>query len=84
MKQELNFPVVYNLRVIYSGTANEGLKSISKLLKDLCIDFRDGIEKPGGKSNLVRLGFNVTLISKDQMDTMYNNLNTIPEIKWAT
>ncbi len=84
MNKELSFPIVYDLRVIYSGSADEGINCISKLLKDLCIEYRPGVQKPGGKSTLVRLGFNVTLLSKTQMDTLYNNLNTIPEIKWAT
>lgn len=84
MNRELQFPVVYDLRVIYNGDAQSGIKKISTLLKDLAIDHRQGSEKPGGKGNLVRLGFNITLLSKSQMDSLYSNLNTIQEVKWAT
>ena len=84
MNQELQFPLVYDLRVIYGGTPEDGISKVSRLLADLAIDSRDGIIKPGGKPNLSRLGFNITLLSKEQMDTLYKNLNTIPEIKWAT
>lgn len=84
MNQELQFPIVYDLRVIYGGSPEDGLLKVSKLLADLAIDSRAGVVKPGGKSNLSRLGFNITLLSKEQMDTLYSNLNTIPEIKWAT
>ncbi len=84
MNQELQFPLVYDLRVIYGGSPGEGISKLSKLLADLVIDSREGVIKPGGKANLSRLGFNITLTSKEQMDSLYNNLNTIPEIKWAT
>ncbi len=84
MNRELQFPVVYDLRIIYSGDADSGIKKINKLLSDLAIDYREATIKPGGKGSLVRLGFNITLLSKEQMDSLYNNLNTIPEIKWAT
>lgn len=84
MEKELQFPVVYDLRIIYGGSEVEGLNVISRLLKDLAIDHREGIVKPGGKENLKRLSFNITILSKEQMDTMYNNLNNLPEVKWAT
>lgn len=84
MNQELQFPIVYDLRIIYGGSPEEGLKKISILLADMVIDSRVGVIKPGGKPNLSRLGFNITLLSKEQMDSLYSNLNTIPEIKWAT
>lgn len=84
MNKELQFPVVYDLRVIYCGSPEDGIKKVENLLKDLCIDSRKGVIKPGNKSSLVRLGFNITLLSKSQMDSLYNNLNTIPEVKWAT
>lgn len=84
MEKELQFPIVYDLRIIYGGPEAEGLNVISRLLKDLAIDHRDGIVKPGGKENLIRLSFNVTILSKEQMNAMYNNLNTLSEVKWAT
>lgn len=84
MNRELEFPVIYDLRVIYNGKAQDGINKVSKLLKDLSIDSREGVVKPGGKGNLVRIGFNITLLSKPQMDTLYSNLNCIPEVKWAT
>lgn len=84
MNDELQFPIVYDLRIIFSGEPQIGVVKISKLLTDLCIDYRPGIIKDGGKATLSRLGFNITLLSKQQMDTMYNNLKTIPEVKWAT
>lgn len=84
MNQELQFPLIYDLRVIYGGSSQEGISKVSRLLFDLAIDSKEGVIKPGGKVNLSRLGFNITLISKEQMDTLYINLNTIPEIKWAT
>lgn len=84
MNQELQFPLIYDLRVIYGGTPEEGISKVSRLLSDLVIDSKPGVIKPGGKTNLSRLGFNITLTSKEQMETLYNNLNTIPEIKWAT
>lgn len=84
MNRELDFPVIYDLRVIYSGNSVDGINKIEQLLKDLGIDFRQGVVKPGGKGNLIRLGFNITLLSKPQMDTLYSNLNVIPEVKWAT
>ncbi|MBN2619200.1 MAG: DUF493 family protein [Spirochaetales bacterium] len=84
MNKELQFPVVYDLRVIYSGSATDGLERISKLLKDLSIDSRNGVEKDGGKGQLVRLNFNITILNKEQMNTLYSNLKVIPEIKWAT
>lgn len=83
-KKELQFPVVYDLRVIYKGDSGNGIRKVSQLLKDLTISHTDGILKPGGKSELCRLGFTVTLLNKSQMDSMYSNLKTIPEIKWAT
>lgn len=84
MNKELQFPVVYNLRIIYEGIAGDGILKISKLLKDLAIDHGTGVVKPGGKGVLNRLAFNVTLLNKEQMDSMYSNLNTISGIKWAT
>lgn len=84
MDKEVQFPVVYDLRVIYSGDESEGLLAVSRLLKDLAIDHREGVVKPSGKKSLKRLSFNVTILSKEQMNAMYSNLNTIPEIKWAT
>lgn len=84
MNRDLEFPVIYDLRVIYSGQGNEGIEKISKLLKDLTIDFRPGIIKPGGKGNLVRISFNVTIQNKSLMNTLYSNLNCIDGVKWAT
>ncbi|MGL1894591.1 MAG: DUF493 domain-containing protein [Spirochaetaceae bacterium] len=84
MNKDLQFPIVYDLRIIYSGEPQNGLDNISQLLTDLCIDFRPGIIKEGGKPTLSRLGFNISLSSKQQMDSLYNNLQTIPEVKWAT
>lgn len=84
MNQELQFPIVYDLRVIYGGKADDGLKKVSMLLGDLAISCNKAVEKPGGKENLSRLGFSITLFSREQMDSLYSNLNTIPEIKWAT
>lgn len=84
MNKELEFPIIYDLRVIYRGSWENGNKKITRLLDDLCIDYRPGILKPGGKTDLIRIGINITLTSKGQMDTLYNNLNTIPEVKWAT
>lgn len=84
MNKELEFPIVYNLRIIYKGDSKTGIIKISSLLQDLTIHHDNGVEKPGGKAGLCRLGFRVTLLSKLQMDSMYSNLNTIPEIKWAT
>lgn len=83
MIKELQFPLVYDLRIIYSGISTDGIKRISALLSDLCINSREGIVKPSGKENLSRLGFNITLLSKQQMDTLYSNLKSIPEVKWA-
>ncbi len=84
MEKELQFPVIYDLRVIYSGNGEEGIKKISTLLNDLGINYSPGFVKPGGKGSLSRLGINITVISKEQMDTMYKNLQVIPDIKWAT
>ena len=84
MNKEINFPVVYDLRVIYRGDAKRGIAQILKLLEVLQITTNSSGERPGGKGPLVRLGFNVILGSKGQMDALYSNLKTIPEIKWAT
>lgn len=84
MNEELKYPVMYNLRVIYSGSAEVGINKISSLLKDLSIELQKSEIKPGGKGNLTRLGFLITVISKEQLDSLYSNLGTIPEIKWAT
>lgn len=84
MNKELQFPIVYDLRIIYKGSSDIGINKISSLLKDLAINYVNGVEKSGGKADLCRLGFTVTLLSKSQMDSLYNNLKTIPEIKWAT
>lgn len=84
MSNELRFPIVYDLRVIYKGESSNGISAISSLLNDLSINHEPGIVKPGGKIDLCRLGFTVTVYSKEQMESMYSNLNTIPEIKWAT
>ncbi|QEN06064.1 hypothetical protein EW093_15675 [Thiospirochaeta perfilievii] len=84
MKQELQFPLIYDLRVIYGGVATEGISKITRLLKDLSIECCNEVIKPGGKPNLSRLAFSITLISKEQMDSLYSNLNSVPGIKWAT
>ncbi len=84
MNKELQFPIVYDLRIIFNGDSQEGIIKITKLLDDLSISSRPGIVKPGGKSALVRLGFNITLLNKEQMDTLYKNLQSMPGIKWAT
>ena len=84
MNKDIIFPVVYNLRVIYQGEANKGLERVTALLKVLKITTNESGEKPGGKGAFTRLGFNITLSSKSQMEALYSNLKTIPEIKWAT
>ncbi|OQY40776.1 MAG: hypothetical protein B6229_00895 [Spirochaetaceae bacterium 4572_7] len=84
MSKEIIFPIIYDLRIIYRGDSAQGIEHIEKLLKDMSIMYKPGVIKPGGKSDLVRLAFNVTIMNKQQMDVMYGNLNTIPGIKWAT
>jgi len=84
MNNELIFPIVYDLRVIYSGDGDIGIKKVSNLLNDLSINCSKSVVKPGGSSSLVRLGFNITIFSKVQMETMYRNLKALPDVKWAT
>lgn len=81
----LEFPATFQLKVVMVATStdDENKNKISSLLGSLKIVNNYINSKSSSKGTYISYHYNVTLISKSQMETMYQQLKSVPGLKFA-
>lgn len=83
MDKEIQFPVSYKLRVIFSAEIEQPEMKLKRLLEDLIISHEEAVLQPSSKGSFVRVAVPVTLLSREQMNSLYSNIKLLPGVKWA-
>ncbi len=83
--EKINFPVTFNLKaVIDSSTSDEeNITNLSSIIDDLKIKNLYIGNKKSSKGTYVSYNYKVTLQSKMQLEKLYTNLKSIPNLKFA-
>lgn len=84
-EQNIEFPVTFNLKAVMTGTRfdDENKQDIVDVLTSLEIVYAYVDKKVSSKGTYTSFSYEVTLISKDQMYKMYEELRTIKNLKFA-
>ncbi|MBI9101498.1 MAG: DUF493 domain-containing protein [Spirochaetales bacterium] len=82
---ELEFPLSYVLKVIFTDAENEinHTTDLESLLDSLTIPRGTVSSKQSGKGKYVSLSIPVDIESRDKFDNLYRSLNTLPAVKCA-
>ena len=84
-EQNIEFPVTFNLKAVMTGTRfdDENKQDIVDVLTSLEIVYAYVDKKVSSKGTYTSFSYEVTLISKDQMYKMYEELRSIKNLKFA-
>jgi putative lipoic acid-binding regulatory protein len=82
---KLEFPVTFQLKTVLdtSLSSEEQITNIGNILNDLNIANKYLSNKASSKGSYTSYQFEVTIISKPQMETMYDNIKKLPDFKFA-
>ena len=84
-KPVLEFPVTYDLKVIFDNTLHQDLhlRNLELVLEDAAVEFSDVKFKPSRQGNYVSISVAIKLASEVQMQLLYKQLRLLPGIKLA-
>jgi len=84
-KPVLEFPVTYELKVIFDKTLHQDLhlRNLELVLEDAAVEFSDVKFKPSRQGNYVSISVAIKLASEVQMQLLYKQLRLLPGIKLA-
>jgi putative lipoic acid-binding regulatory protein len=84
-KPVLEFPVAYELKVIFDTTLQQEVhqRNLELVLEDTAIEFSDVKFKPSRAGKYVSISVTVNLDTKMQMQLLYKQLRLLPGIKLA-
>lgn len=83
--QSIEFPVTFELKAVMAGTEKdaEHMKKLETVFSNLKIKYGYLHKKESSKGSYVSFTYKVTLIDKEQLDSLYVNLKEIKELKFA-
>ncbi len=84
-KPVLEFPVTYELKVIFDTTLRQEVhqRNLELVLEDAAVEFSGIKFKPSRQGNYVRISIAINLASEVQMQLLYKQLRLLPGIKLA-
>ena len=84
-KPVLEFPVTYELKVIFDNTLEQTVhqRNLGLVLEDAGVEFSGIKFKPSRNGNYVSISVGVTLETEAQMQLLYRLLSLLPGIKMA-
>lgn len=84
-KPVLEFPVTYELKVIFDTTLQQEVhqRNLELVLEDVAIEYSDVKFKPSRQGNYVSITITVNLDSEAQMQLLYKQLRLLPGVKMA-
>ena len=82
---KIKFPVTFQLKAVMnsSATDEENKNNISTVLNNLKIKNSCTNSKKSSKGTYISYNYQVTLVSKLQLETLYDNLKSVPGLKFA-
>jgi len=83
--KEISFPVTYHLKAVMEGTENEKKhkEELVRLFDVLEIKFQYQHKKISSKGAYVSFTYEITLVNKIQMNSLYAGLKNIKAVKFA-
>lgn len=83
--QKIEYPVTYNLKAVMDGSIfdDDNKENLVKVFKELDIAYSYKDKKLSAKGTFVSFTYSVTIVSKDQMYKMYDQLRAIDGLKFA-
>jgi putative lipoic acid-binding regulatory protein len=84
-KPVLEFPVTYELKVIFDTTLRQEVhqRNLELVLEDAAVEFSDIKFKPSRQGKYVSISITINLDSEAQMHLLYKRLRLLPGIKLA-
>lgn len=84
-KPEVEYPVNYNLKVIFDTSEKQEVqqRNLELVLEDSQVNHEFVKSKHSSKGNYVSLTMNVTLESEEQMTRLYKRMKLLPGIRFA-
>ena len=84
-KPVLEFPVTYELKVIFDTTLQQEVhqRNLELVLEDAAVEFSDVKFKPSREGKYVSISVVINLTSEVQMQLLYKQLRLLPGIKLA-
>jgi putative lipoic acid-binding regulatory protein len=84
-KPVLEFPVTYELKVIFDTTLQQEVhqRNLELVLEDAAVEFSDVKFKPSRQGNYMSISVKVNLDTETQMQLLYKQLRLLPGIKLA-
>lgn len=84
-KAEINYPVNYDLKVIFASDEESGIlqRNLELVLEDAEVPHEFVKVKNSRKGNFVSLTMNVTIDDAKQMGYLYERLKLLPGIRFA-
>ena len=84
-REKIEFPISFELKAVMLGTENDddNKEKLVNVLQNHEIDYKYHNKKLSNKGAYVSYTFEVTLNNKLQMDSMYEDLKRIKELKFA-
>jgi putative lipoic acid-binding regulatory protein len=82
---KIEYPITFELKAVMLGTENDddNMEKLIEVFKKLGIVYQYRDKKLSSKGAYVSYTFVTTLTSKSQMDSMYEELKKIKELKFA-
>ncbi len=82
---QLEFPVTFQLKAVMytSGSDDENKKKLVDVFNNLKVKNKFTNSKKSSKGTYISYNYKVTLISKAQLETLYENLKSVQGIKFA-
>jgi hypothetical protein len=83
--QKIVFPVTYELKAVMTNTTDDesNLAKLGAKLTEHQVDFKFQTKKKSSKGNYTSFTLRVTLLSKEQMDNLYEDLKKVEGLKFA-
>jgi len=84
-REKIEFPISFELKAVMLGTENDddNKEKLVNVFQNHEIDYKYHNKKLSSKGAYVSYTFEVTLNNKLQMDSMYEDLKKIKELKFA-
>ncbi len=82
---ELEFPVKFQLKAVLNKTETdrENMKNLELVFNSLNVEYKYINNKISSKGTYVSYNYSVTLLSKQQLEELYQELKKVPGLKFA-
>ncbi len=82
---KIDFPVTFQLKAVMDSTSSDdgNKEKINQVLNNLKISNSYVASKASSKGTYTSYHYQVTLVSKLQMETLYEKLKSVPGLKFA-